>query len=303
MTVAAVGSERTLSYVAESTFGVTPGTPSMKYVRALSGAKFDLARSTFTSNEITPTRQVKFLTYGNRSGSGDIPFELSYGSFDDFIEATLGGTWATNVLKIGTTDRSFTFEEGYPDISIYEQSTGVVFTGMSLSVKPNQVVNGSFKVLFKDQAAAATLDASPDAANTNPVYDSFTGSITEGGSTLATVTSLDLSIDQTGTPSNVLFDATAQSITLGKVNVTGTIAVRFTSNALKAKFLAGTTTDLSFTLGSGLALGKSIKFDMSNVKYTSASNSTDETELTQTLNFTAIYDETDATSLMVTRIP
>ena len=305
MTIAlgAVGANRTLSYVAETSFGVTPALPTMKYVRARSGAKFELKRDTFTSKEITPTRQVTGLTYGTRSGSGDIPFAFSYGSFDDFMEAVMGGTWTGDVLKIGTVKRSFTFEDGYPDISIFEQNTGVTLTGFSLSVKPNAIVEGSFSHMFKDQATAATLDADPTAANTNEVYDSFTGVLTEGGATLAIVTGIDVKVDQAANVSNVLFDATAQQVSLGTVNVTGTLVVRFVSNALKAKFLTGASTDLSFTLGSGLALGKSYKFDMGAVKLTSATTDTGEGELTQSMAFTAIYDATDATSLMITRIP
>lgn len=303
MALAAVGANSALSYVAEVTFGVTPATPTTKYVRAKSGAKFELKRDTFSSKEMSASRQVMGLTYGNRSGSGDVPFELSYASFDDFLEATMGGTWATDVLKVGNTKRSFTFEQSYPDISIYEQNTGVVMTGFSLAVKPNAIVEGSFTHMFKDQASAATICAVPTAVNTNPVYDSFTGVLTEAGSTLAIVTGIDIKLDQAANVSNVLFDATAQQVSLGTVNVTGSLVVRFISNALKAKFLAGTATELSFTLGSGVALGKSYKFDMSAVKFTTATTDSGENELTQTLAFTAIYDATDASSLVITRIP
>lgn len=303
MALGAVGANSSLAYVAETNYGETPATPTLKYVRAKSGAKFELKRETFQSKEMSAKRQVMGLGYGNRSGSGDIPFELSYGSFDDFLEAVMGGTWATNVLKVGNTKRSFTFEQGYPDIDIFEQNIGVVLTGFSLSVKPNAIVEGSFTHIFKDQTAEATLDAAPTDASTTPVYDSFTGVLTEGGSTLAIVTGIDIKLDQAANTSNVLFDPTVQQVSLATVNVTGTLVVRFINNVLKDKFLSGTGTDLSFTLGSGIALGKSYKFDMSAVRFTSATTDTGENELTQTLAFTAIYDATDGTSLMITRIP
>lgn len=300
--LAAVGSNATLSYVAETVFGTTPATPTTKYIRAKTGAKFDLKRDTFSSKEMSATRQVMGLTYGNRSGSGDLPFEFSYGSFDDFLEAVMGGTWTTDILKVGNVKRSFTVEQGYPDISIFEQNTGVTFTGLSLNVKPNAIVEGSFTHMFKDQTATATICAAPTAAGTTPVYDAFTGIISEAGATLAIVTGIDIKLDQAANASNVLFDPTAQQVSLGTVNVTGSLVVRFISNTLKAKFLAGTTTDLSFTLGSGIALGNSYKFDMGSVKFTSASTDSGENELTQTLAFTAIYDATDASSLVITRI-
>lgn len=386
MTLAAVGANSSLAYVLEqkddaAKYGVTPTTPTMKYMRAKIGSKFELKRSTFQSKEMSANRQIMGLGYGNRDGSGDIPFELSYGSFDDFLEAVMGGTWAVNVLKIGNSKRSFTFEQGYPDINIFEQNLGVVMTGFSLSVKPNAIVEGSFTHMFKDQqsvqtgydatatgalaftattitrtsgsfltdgfaagdvvsikgattsanninativsvvaltmtfgAATFTLDATNQtglslakicaatttAVNSNTVFDSFTGSLTEGGATLAIVTGIDLKLDQSASVSNVLFDPTVQQVSLAVVNVTGTLVVRFVNNALKKKFLAGTASDISFLLGGA---SKAYRFDMSAVKYTAATTDSAETELTMTLPFQAVYDATDASSLMITRIP
>lgn len=375
----AVGANSSLAYVAETSFGVTPASPTMQAMRTKLGGKFELKRDTFTSKEMSATRQVQGLYYGNRSGSGDLPFELSYGSYDDFLEAVMGGTWTTNVLKIGSVKRSFTIEQAWPDINYREQNTGVVMTGFSLAVKPGAVIEGSFTHQFKDQicvqtaadatttmafaAAGKTLTRStgsfltdgfavgdhvvitgasvagnnqtititdltatvmtasgatitddtaktgvtisktlgtPTAANTNAVFDSFTGTITEGGAALAIVTGIDLKLDQAATDSKVLFDATTQQISLGTVNVTGTMVVRFINKNLKAKFLAGASTDLSFTLG---ATSKTYQFDMSTVKYTGATTDTGESELTQSFPFTATYNAGDATSLMITRTP
>lgn len=375
---AAVGTAVGISYVAETSFGVPPSSPTMKALRIKSGTKFELKRDTFQSKELTTARQVMGMTYGTRSGSAELPFELSYGSFDDFLEAVFGGTWNTNVLKIGNTKRSFTMEQQFPDINLNEQNTGVVMTGFNLSVKPNAAVEGGFSALFKDQAsvqyaddgvttmafAATTITRSagsfitdgfavgdtvtvtgasvagnnknivittltatvmtasaagfsvdtaktgvtlcktlgtPTAANTNPVFDSFTGTMLVDGTAAAIVTGIDVKVDQSGQANNTLFSDTAASVTLSTVNVTGSVVVRFINNALKKKYLSGASVDLSFTLGNGSA--KSYKFDMSNCKFTSAATDTGENELTQTLNYQAIYDSTDATTMMITRYP
>lgn len=377
----AVGSNSQITYVAETVFGTTPTTPTMKVLRAKMGSKFELKRDTFESKEMSATRQLMALGYGNKSGSADIPIELSYGSYDDLLEAVTGGTWTANVLKVGTVKRSFTMEQQHPDIAISEINTGVVFNAFNLSVKPNAIVEGSFSAMFKDQAttqtvasaagtgataftattitrasgsfstdgfvngdiiqiqgaktaannkvativtvaalsltfAAATftvdaadqtdlvlsktLSLSPTAANTNTVFDSFTGSLTEGGVTLAIVTGVEVKLDQSADVSNVLFDATAQQVSLGTVKVTGTVTVRFVNNTLKKKFLSATGTTLAFTLG---VTSKMYAFNFANVKYTSATNDSVESELSQTLNFTAIYDGTDTTSMKITRTP
>lgn len=382
--LAAVGTASQVNYVEETTYGVTPTTPTMKIVRATIGTKFDLKKDTFQSKEMSSKRQVLGMTYGVKSGSGSFPFELSYGSFDDFLSAAMGEVqaWQTNVAKIGNTKRSFTMEQNWPDINVNEINTGVVITGFDLSVKPNAIVTGNFNFMFKDQAsvqtvadvtatgaitfgttativrtsgswtadgfangdvieisgantsannkrttivtagtttmtvttAAVTIDATDNTAlkvskvlstsaasaiNTNPVFDSFSGLATEGGATIAIITGLDLKLDQSSSASNVLFSSTAQQITLSTVNVTGTLTVRFINNQLKKKFLNGTVSDISFTLGA--TTNQKYTFDMSGVKYMSTSTDSSEGELTQQLSFQAIYDSGDASSLKVTR--
>lgn len=379
--LAAVGSNSSTSYVAEVLYGVTPTSPTMKALRSKIGTKFDFKRDTFQSKEASATRQVQGLSYGNSSGTAEVPFELSYGSYDDFLEAVMGGTWAGNVLKVGNTKRSFSMEQSWPDINLQEQNSGVVMTGLSLGVKPGAIVEGSFSAMFKNQsfgqyaddgvttmafaattitrsagsfitdgftngdsvtitgasvgvnnrsistpavittltatvmtcsAAAFTVDTAktgvtisktlgtPTAANTNPVFDSFTGSISVDGAVCAIVTGIDLKLDQGASGSNVVFDATIQQVSLQTVNVTGTITVRFINNALKRKYLNGSSTDFSFTLG---ATSKMYRFDMSSSKLTSVGADNGEGELTQTLAYQAVYDTGDASTLIITRTP
>jgi len=381
--LAAVGAASVVTYSQETSFGVPAASPTQKTLRCLLGSKFQLDRTTSTSKEISSSRQVQALTFGTKKGSGSIPFELSYASQEDLLEAVMGGTWTTNILKLGNVKRSFAFEQQYPDINLNEQNLGVVFTGFDLSVKPDTPVSGSFSFMSKDQksiqyaddgvttiafaattmtrsagsfitdgfevgdsvnitgastaannryatpavittlaatimtcsAAAFTVDTAktgvticktlgaPAAANTNPVYDSFTGTILLDGTACAIVTGIDIKMEQSANGSNVLFDTTIQQVSVGTINVTGTLVVRFVNNAIKAKFLNGTSADISFTLGTGAGSSKSMKFDASKCYFTGVTNDTGENELTQSVAFTAIYDSTDVSALMITRIP
>jgi hypothetical protein len=375
--IAAVGAASVTTFTPETAFGVVGAAPVMKILRSKGAPKFEFKPDTLESKEASATRQVMGLTFGNASGTGDIPFELSYGSFDDILEAVFGGTWTANVLKIGQVKRSFACEQQWPDINLYEQNYGIVFNSFGIGVKPNAIVEGSFGFTFKDQksiqtiaddvqtmafaattitrsagsfvtegyaigdsvmvaggsvagnnkiviltavsaliltaaAAGFTVDAAKTgvslcktlgaatAVNANSVFDSFTGVISEAGVTSAIVTGIDVKLDQSASGSNILFDKTIQQVSLGTVRVTGTIVVRFINNAMKAKFLAGSSTDISFTLG---VTNKTYKFDMSSAKFTSASTDNGDSELTQSFGYTAIYDAGDASSLMCTRTP
>ena len=157
MTIA-TGSRHNMAYVVESTFGTTPSTPVFTPIRH-TGTTIGLSKDSIESEELREDRQIANYRHGNKSVSGDINFELSYGSFDDILEAVLCGTWNTDVLKAGTTRRSYTIERHHQDIGKYLRSTGCNFNTMSLSVAPNSMVTGSRltteKVMIFLQAAVS----------------------------------------------------------------------------------------------------------------------------------------------------
>lgn len=377
------GSKTLYAYQAETTAGTAPAAGTYVTLRSKTGVKFDLKRDTFMSKERRSDRMESALTYGTKSGSGSIPIEWSYGSFDDFLEAVLGGTWTVNVLKVGNTKRTFTFEETATDIGITEQQLGVQFTGLSISQKVNAIAEGSLDFLFRnthcpqtkgvnlayDSAAKTITRASSgfittdgwavgdavlgtgntDAGNNNTTpwvittltetvmtfttatgivtkattagivlsqgtragtltaastqapFDSFTGTITEGGSTIAHVTGWDLKVEQAAEPNFACGSDSAQSVSIGTVKVSGNLTVYFIDEALRKKFVNGTATTLSLVLGS-VSATKAYTLDMGTVKYTS--NTREDTELarTESMSFVATYTATD-TTLKITRTP
>lgn len=104
---------------------------------------------------------------------------------------------------------------------------------------------------------------------THLVYDTFAGALKEGGTTVALVTSLDLTLDNGITPQFVLMKKTSPFVTLGRSNVTGTISVYFSDLSFVSKFLDETPTSLEFTLGSG---ENTYTLLIPNIRYTGADN-------------------------------
>src|SRR5690606_36461361 len=132
--IMAVASEyaRDIAFVAEDSVGVTPGpspAPTMKFLRFTSGFPTTV-KNTFASDEVRSDGQITDMRPGTRRISGDLGFELSYGAFDDWLQAALGGTWDANVLKSGRTARSFTLEERHTDLTKYVRSKGVAVNSM-----------------------------------------------------------------------------------------------------------------------------------------------------------------------------
>lgn len=107
------GSRHSMRYVAEATHGVTPATPVFKPIRHVS-TTLGLSKESLQSEEIRDDRQIADFRHGAYQVGGDIGIELSYGSFDDLLQATLMGTWtprATTGLQslsaaVGSFDRA-----------------------------------------------------------------------------------------------------------------------------------------------------------------------------------------------------
>lgn len=207
-------------------------------------------------------------------------------------------------LLAGTTQRSFGIERTFSDISKYQQFTGCVVNTFNLSVKPNAIVTGEFGMLARGAYSTSTpWDSSPTASQTGSPYDSFTGAVKEGGTTVAYVTAIELKLDNGGTPVYVIGDDQTPSIPLGRSNVTGSLDVYFADLTMLRKFEDETASSIEFYLGSGVAGGESYRFYMPNVKYGSGDNpASDEKPIVLKMNYQALYSTTDRTNIRITKI-
>jgi hypothetical protein len=300
MTIA-TGARHDMGYILESAFGTTPATPAFKAIRH-TGTTLGLSKDAIESEELREDRQIAHYRHGNKAVSGDINFELSYESFDDLLEAVMCGTWTTDVLKASTTARSFTIERHHEDIDKYIRSTGCSFNSMSLSVAPNSMVTGSFSVIGKDLTTAGTAitGATYPAATTTDPFDSFTGAITEGGSSIAVVTALELNIENGMEAQYVVGDSTTLQPPLAKSTVTGSITAYFENTTLIDKFINETSSAITFTLTD--AAGNDYVFNMPNVKYNSGNPEVGGAgAITVTLDFIALFDSGISSQLAITR--
>jgi hypothetical protein len=98
----AVGSLVQIGYIAESTYGVTPASAPFQEVRDATFT-MNLAKETYQSEERRSDRMRQDVRHGYRSAAGDITGELSSGSWDDFIQAVMGGGWSTGVSAAFTS--------------------------------------------------------------------------------------------------------------------------------------------------------------------------------------------------------
>lgn len=302
----ASASQTRLAYIAESTWGTTPATPAFTNAR-FTGESVNANIENVTSNEIRADRNVTDLVQVGQSAGGSVDFELSYGTYDDWLESLLYNTWSTNVLKNGNTEKSFTlektFETGATDQ--YHRFAGAIAGSMSLSMAVGSIVTGSFEFLAKGTTSAQTIitGATYTGANTNDVINAASNfaSLSMTGVTSPELTALDLTISNNLRTQQVLGSLDARGIATGRFEVTGTFTAYFENEELYELFLAGTAADLSFKLGG--ASSSNYVFDLPNIKFGSANvvAGGNDQDLVAEVEFTALYDSGEDATLKITR--
>jgi hypothetical protein len=299
------GAQHSLHYIAESTYGTTPATPTWTPLPH-NATTLALTKDAIESEKLRGDRQIEDFRHGNKSIGGDVTSEMEYGAFDDILEAVMCGAWTTNVLKSGTTRRSFTLERKFADLATpeFHRYEGVEFNSMAISIAPNSMVTATFSVIGKDLSLAtaevASSTYSADVGNTP--FDSFTGSITEGGSSIATVTSLEFTIENGLEPLFSVGADTTNRPSIGKSRVTGTLTTYFDSKTLYEKFINETSSEIVCTLTD--TAGNDIQIDIPNVKYNSGQpDVSGEGAVTVAMDFVALYSSSDASQLVITRTP
>ena len=100
--------------VAETVYGETPATPPFKRLRH-TGMTLGVQRGSLQSEELRPDRQISDFRLGAVSIAGDVMTELSYGSFDDLLEATLLGTWTPKATKTAATISAANADDSFND--------------------------------------------------------------------------------------------------------------------------------------------------------------------------------------------
>ena len=295
-------SQARVAYVAESTVGTTPSTPSFKTL-GVTSSSLALTKSALESAEIRSDRQVHDVRHGTRSIAGDVAIEVADNDLDDLLEGLLGSTWSADVLKVGSTRKSFTFEHYFSDAGQYERFAGCHVNSMSLSVAPDSIVTATLGIVgmtFTDDTSAIA-GATYNATSSTIPFDGNTGIglIEEGGGATALVTAIELTIENGVEPRFVVGSANSLAPKIGQCKVSGTISVYFEDRTILDKFVDETASTLQFTLSDGT---NTLDFLLPNIKYMEgAPNISGEDDIVLSMPFTALYDATEASTITITR--
>ena len=298
----AQGSRSSLAYIAETAFGTTPATPTFANL-PINSHSLDLTKDRVEGNEIQADRMPRVDRHGNKQATGSLEVDLRKGDFDELIESAFLNSYVTDVLKVGTTPKYFSMEDAANDISQFRLFTGLSVSSMNVSIAPNQMVTGSFDMVGKGMTQAASSgSASPaTASSTNSPFDSYSGTISDGGAGISIVTSIDFSLTNSFAPTFVIGSDSAQQLEFGRAVVEGTMTVYYEDETLINKFLNETESSISVTVNDPTG-ASAYTFDFPRVKYNGASVPLQNPQSRLiTLPFVALYDTTENTNLKLTR--
>lgn len=207
-------------------------------------------------------------------------------------------------VKAGTTRRSFSIERTFQDITQYMRYTGCETNTMSISIAPNSMVGMGFGFIGKDQSIAQTAitGATYSTLSSAGQFDSFTATISEGGTAIALVTEMEVTLDNGIEPQFVVGSSTTLRPSIGRCDVTGSITVYLEDQAMLTKFQNETESSLDVTLTD--PAGNTFRLKIPKLKYNSGQpDVSGEGSVTVSMDFQAIYDSVDASNIVITRNP
>lgn len=385
------GSRHSMYAVKESTYGQTPNNPALDLVR-ITGTTLGLSKDSLQSEEIRSDRQIADFRQGANQVAGDINFELSYGSFDQFLQGVLlSADWAapadTGVTTIsatatgfsrasgsfltdgfavgqtvvstgfagsgfngksivtsvsaltmdttplsgthgveagdgdeqivasqsvaaGQTRASFSFIRYFADIAPadnpYYIYRGVELNSMQLTISANSMITGTFSVIGQSQETAQDLTGlgtpTYNPASTTSPLDSFTGTLDEGGTAVAVITEISMTLQNGIEPRFVVGSKNSIYPSVGRSNLTGQVTAYFEDSTLVNKFLNETESSITFSLPDGA--GNIQRFRIPRIKYTGGQpDVSGEGPITLAMPFQALLDSSESTNILIERTP
>jgi len=205
----------------------------------------------------------------------------------------------TYVPTSGHTDKSYSIEEWYSDISRSETFAGCKFTKASFQLPPSGMATIGLDVVGKDlgQAPASTrYFTSPTAVSSSGVVAAVNGVLRVGGVTMATVTGLNFDVDAAFSGDPVVGSNVVPTQFAGRVKVTGQFTAYFADGVLPAAFYDETELGIQVALTTtNDAAAEFLSFSLSRVKVGGADKSDGEGGVVRTFPFTALLNSAGGT--------
>lgn len=200
----------------------------------------------------------------------------------------------TYVPTTGHTDKSFSIEEWYSDITRSEVFSGCKFTKASVQLPPSGMATLGLDVAGKDHGQApgnTRYFTSPTAQGASGVVAAVNGILLVGGAAMASVTGLNFDIESAFSGDAVVGSNVVPTQFAGRVKVSGQFTAYFEDGVIPAAFFDETELGIQVALTtSNDAAADFVSFSMSRVKLGGADKADNEGGVVRTYPFTALLN-------------
>jgi hypothetical protein len=301
----------TLAHIIETTMGVTPANPAMDRIR-VDGESLGPAVNFDEADEINPNYSLSDLVAVSSEAGGTFPIEFAKSAaLDAILEATLRGTWTTNVLKAGTVKRSFTLEKKLlgGGSAKYMKFPGSRYTSLTLTGATGSRITGTVGVMSLSgvdslTSVVGTGSVAEPADNRIMSMVDISALTVTGAVTPLIARGFTISIDNNARRQNGHGQLASYDIAYGMRAITLSMDCYFESWEQMDNLLNRTNQNIIMTIGDGV---NSYSFRFPRMRYrTLTANATgNNTDLVQTIEGRALYDPTAGvlTDLQITRAP
>lgn len=210
-------------------------------------------------------------------------------------------------LRNGTTEKSYTLEKEFNDITQLLSYTGCEVNQGTMNFATGSIVNGTFSVIGGGSAIGTSTvgTGSPNAAPTNEVMNAVSniGSLREGGTevTSAYLNEISFTINNNLRGQEAVANLGFVGIGTGRCDVTGSFTAYFEDQTLYNKYLNGTRTSLDIRIAD--ASGNAYVISMPEIEYDSGTVVAEggNADVMVSLSFTAIRDVTYDNTIQICR--
>lgn len=250
-----------LALAYESAYGITPTSPS-GFIMPITSSKIVAKQTLIEDKTIRGIRDVAPPGLGNIDVQGPVVVPIDEINIGYWLKAlfdtptTTGSADPyTHVFKPGFTQPSMCLEQQFPDLGQYFLYNGCKVSKFTAAFEVNNNdLQASIDIMGSKETPETVSFLSTPSTNPMTKFGAFMASIKDGGSTLADVTKVDLTIDTglDGTVYTLGSGGFRGSLPEGMLAISGTVTAIFDSMALLNKAISGTTSSIELNLSNSL---------------------------------------------------
>lgn len=300
-------------FVEEVAYDTTPADDAGWESLRFTSESLTATPTTNQSEEIRADRMVADQFKVSTEVAGGFEYEFSALTFDSLLEGAMYNSWATGVLKVGVEEHSYSVEKNYSDLTA---NHFILFSGervseFNIGFTYGEAVQGSFTM-----AGASVKSGSTTAVGTGTVAAPTTTRVMNAVSDLSGIEidatvftgclrAVNLTVNNNLRPAECIGKDTPSDQIAGTAEITGNIEAYLTDTTVQwytDKVLNQVAMGIKFTISDGT---NSYEFNIPNAKITGETPQAEgiNTDVMITADFTALYDGTADSSLVITRTP